>query len=74
MWTVYVYWPHATSVYLLSLPMQAMQAKYDGDYARTLSLGTKALCFNIIGGCAHVIFLCAMTFIPIMLRFVFNVI
>ena len=59
----------------LSLPfsVQAMKAKYEGDYAGTLSLGTKALCFNIIGGCAHILFLCGLTFIPILLL-VFNTI
>lgn len=55
------------------LYVQAIQAKYEGDYAMTLSLGTKALCFNIIGGFVHVLFLCAITFTPILLQFVFHV-
>ena len=51
-----------------------MRAKYEGDYAGTLSLGTKALCFNIVGGCVHILFLCALIFIPILLQFVFDAI
>lgn len=56
------------------LSIQAMQAKYEGDYAGTLSLGTKALCLNIIGGFVHILFLFAIMFTPILLSFVFNVI
>lgn len=56
-----------------SLFFKAMQAKHNGDFAQTLSLGTRALCFNIIGGLVHVLYLCAITFTPILLHFVFEV-
>ena len=50
-----------------------MQAKHNGDFAQTLSLGTRALCFNIVGGLVHVLFLCAITLTPVLLHFVFKV-
>jgi hypothetical protein len=65
---------HIHTLNFLIFSIQAMKAKYEGDFAGTLSLGTKALCFNIIGGCAHVLILCALIFIPIMLRFAFGVV
>ena len=65
---------HIHTFNFLICSIQAMKAKYEGDFAGTLSFGTKALCFNIIGGCAHVLILCALIFIPIMLRFVFSVV
>ena len=79
MHSMHVYKQYAygyTDLYIISLPfsLQAMQAKYEGDYARTLSLGTRALCFNIIGGFVHVLFLGVLTFLPILLKFVFDVI
>lgn len=79
MMLLYIVCLNLVAVLLFSIPAlwfarKAMQAKYEGDYAGTLSLGTRALCFNIIGGFVHVLFLGTLTFLPILLKFVFDVI